>query len=128
MSKYQELVEQFFLRYEQPVIEELIVGFSGIDPPLKLDVMSSNVNHEELNNLLGGDDDGHYHLTKEQYDELKKLIENPPQPEPEEWAEYDGGYSDTTEAEYEENVEYWLNGGSSSNEQEDDIDGGLSQW
>ncbi len=128
MSKYQELVEQFFLRYEQPVIEELIVGFSGIDPPLKLDVMSSNVNHEELNNLLGGDDDGHYHLTKEQYDELKKLIENPPQPEPEEWAEYDGGYSDTTEAEYEENVEYWLNGGSSSNEQEDDINGGLSQW
>ena len=128
MSKYQELVEQFFLRYEQPVIEELIVGFSGIDPPLKLDVMSSNVNHEELNNLLGGDDEGHYHLTKEQYDELKKLIENPPQPEPEEWAEYDGGFSDTTEAEYEENISYWLNGGSSVNEQEDDINGGLSQW
>ena len=133
MRKYEELVAEFFLRYEQPVIEELIVGFSGIDPPLKIDVLSSNVNHEELNNLLGGDDDGHYHLTKEQYDELKKLIENPtpqpqPEPEPEEWTDYDGGYSSTTESDYNENAEYWLDGGSSANEQTDEQDGGYSSW
>ncbi|MBQ7594076.1 MAG: hypothetical protein IJU48_06970 [Synergistaceae bacterium] len=134
MRKYEELVAEFFLRYEQPVIEELIVGFSGIDPPLKVDVLSENVNHEELNNLLGGDDDGHYHLTKERYDKLIELIENPtpqpqPEPKPETPTEYDGGFSSTTEPEYAENIDYWLDGGSSRFEQEDDeIDGGASRW
>ena len=133
MSKYSELVEAFFMRYEQPVIENLIVGFSGIDPPLKMDVASENVNHEELMNLLGGDDDGHYHLTKEQYDQLKELIDNPtptptPDPEPEDWTYYDGGYSSTTESEYDSNSEHWLDGGNSNNEQEEDINGGYSRW
>lgn len=133
MSKYRELVEQFFLRYEEPVIEELIVGFSGIDPPLRVNVLSSSVNHEELSNLLGGDEDGHFHLTREQWEGLKQLIENPPHPpeppdppEPEEWTEYDGGYAVTTEGEYEPNKEHWLDGGYSEEDHELDVNGGIA--
>lgn len=31
-------------------------------------------NHEKLSNILGGDDTGHYHLTKNQYDKIVELI------------------------------------------------------
>ena len=66
MSVYRELIEEFFTRYEHPIIEPFIMGFSGIDPPLK---QSPGVNdHELLMNLLGGDDHGHFHLTREQLD------------------------------------------------------------
>ena len=66
MSVYRQLVEEFFTRYEHPVIEPFIMGFSGIDPPLK---QSGGVNeHELLNNLMGGNSEGHYHITKEQLD------------------------------------------------------------
>ena len=66
MSEYKELVDEFFTRYEYPVIEPFIMGFSGIDPPLK---QSGGVNdHELLNNLMGGNSDGHFHLTKQQLD------------------------------------------------------------
>ena len=66
MSEYRELVEEFFTRYEHPVIEPFIMGFSGIDPPLK---QSGGVSeHELLNNLMGGNSDGHFHITKEQLD------------------------------------------------------------
>ena len=71
MSEYRKLVEAFFERYEKPVVEEYIQGFSGIDPPLK--VKAGDLDHEQLNGLLGGDDRGHYHLTKEQ---LEWIIEN----------------------------------------------------
>ena len=72
MSKYSKLVEEFFTRYERPEIEELIVGFSGIDPPKQ--IFSGMIDHELLSNLLGGNEDGHYHLTKELLDELIELI------------------------------------------------------
>ena len=72
MSEYSKLVEEFFTRYETPEIEELVVGFSGIDPQ-KI-VSSSEINHELLNNLLGGDENGHYHLTQEQLEELIDII------------------------------------------------------
>ena len=66
MSIYKDLVDEFFTRYERPVIEPFIMGFSGIDPPLKSS--AGTADHEALNNLLGGDDSGHFHLTKEQLD------------------------------------------------------------
>ena len=73
MSEYRKLVTEFFDRYEKPVVEKLIEGFSGIDPPLKSN--AALLDHEQLDGLLGGDDTGHYHLTKEQVDWLNDLIE-----------------------------------------------------
>lgn len=66
MSIYKDLVDQFFTRYEHPVIEPFIMGFSGIDPPLKQAEII--IDHELLDNLLGGDSNGHFHLTREQLD------------------------------------------------------------
>ena len=34
----------------------------------------NNIDHEQLKNLLGGDNSGHYHLTGEELDELQQLI------------------------------------------------------
>ena len=70
MSKYSELVEEFYTRYEKPELDPYVMGFSGIDPPLKHS--GKGLDHEKLSNLLGGDATGHYHLTRE---ELEKLIE-----------------------------------------------------
>ena len=87
-----------------------------------------------MSNLLGGNEEGHYHLTREQWEELKKLIENPtpqppaPEPEPDEWTDYDGGFAATSESEYAENAAYWLNGGSSRPEQANEIEGGVARW
>ena len=66
MSEYRKLVADFLERYEKPVVEEYIQGFSGIDPPLKMN--AGTLDHEQLNGLLGGEPSGHYHLTKEQLD------------------------------------------------------------
>ena len=67
-----ELFDKFYERYEKPVIEDLVVGFSGIDPPLKAG--AGRKDHEDLNNLQGGDITGHYHLTKEQIEKLLALV------------------------------------------------------
>lgn len=77
MSRYRDLAETFNSRYQKPVIEELTVGFSGIDPPLK---QSSGTNdHEALINLLGGDGNGHFHLTQAEIDWLRsQMSENYP--------------------------------------------------
>lgn len=72
MSEYRKLVEQFFERYEKPEIEELTIGFSGIDPPLKQ--RGGIIDHEQLNGLMGGNDEGHYHLTKEELEGLRELL------------------------------------------------------
>ena len=104
MSEYSELVKNFFLRYEKPEIDEYIVGFSGIDPPLKGN--AAGTDHETLDNLLGGDEDGHYHLTFTELDELLRLLgEIPPR------SVYDGGFASTTDEEYGLTVRDWLNGG-----------------
>ena len=66
MSVYKDLVDQFFTRYEHPVIEQFILGFSGIDPQKKHSV--AIIDHELLNSLLGGNSEGHFHLTREQLD------------------------------------------------------------
>ena len=65
MGKYAEYVSQFEEDYEQPVVEEYIVGFSGIDPDKK--VKPETISHEKLDGLLGGDIAGRYHVT---HDEL----------------------------------------------------------
>lgn len=126
MSEYSKLVEAFFTRYDKPQIDPLTIGFSGIDPPLK--VLASEIDHEELNHLLGGDETGHYHLTKDQWEKVIELLDDeptpPPEPEPEEWTVYDGGFSFTTQDEYNENRDHWLDGGFSPNDHEGDYDGG----
>ena len=66
-----ELFEDFYKRYEHPEIEPLTVGYSGIDPPLKAD--SYGLDHECLDGLLGGNDDGHYHITEEQLERLTQI-------------------------------------------------------
>ena len=108
MSVYSQLVDEFFIRYEKPILEDLVVGFSGIDPPLK--VIAADIDHEELSGLLGGSTlDGHYHLTYDEWEAIRRLLDNP---------EYDGGFASTTEAEYNHNREYWLDGGYSNGEQD----------
>ena len=108
MSVYRQLVDEFFIRYEKPILEDLVVGFSGIDPPLK--VIAADIDHEELSGLLGGSTlDGHYHLTYDEWEAIRRLLDNP---------EYDGGFASTTEAEYNHNREYWLDGGYSNGEQD----------
>ena len=123
MSKYSRLVEEFFTRYEKPQVDKLTIGFSGIDPPLK--VLASEIDHEELNNLLGGDETGHYHLTKDQWEKVLKLLDDEPEPTPpEDWDDYDGGFASTSESEYNENSDHWLDGGFSPNDHEEIYDGG----
>ena len=101
MSKYRRLVEEFLLRYERPQVDDLVVGFSGIDPSKR--VNAGDLNHEELDGLLGGSaEEGHYHLTLNEWDNVIWLLENPC---------YDGGYASTTAEEYGETERYWMNGG-----------------
>ena len=80
MSEYRKLVEQFFERYEKPRVEELTVGFSDIDPPLKRS--AGIIDHEQLNGLMGGNNEGHYHLTQEEYEGLKALLQEEPEKYP----------------------------------------------
>ena len=105
-------IEDFEKKYNKPTIEQITVGFSGIDPnpkytggsseeisqevleklkELEIRIDSGNIDpdapepapspsptptiqieddHEKLNNLLGGNSDGHFHVT---HDELAKL-------------------------------------------------------
>ena len=67
----EEQFDEFYRRYMYTAVEELTVGFAGIDPPLKQD--TSEINHEDLDNLLGGDDNGHYHLTGDQVEQLMEM-------------------------------------------------------
>ena len=65
--------------YSTPYIPEKIVGFHGIDP----DLVSSGGggggsgggidDHEQLNNLLGGDASGHYHVNADEYNVIQHL-------------------------------------------------------
>ena len=78
--------------------------------------------HEALENLLGGDSTGHYHLTKAEYEAVIKLIS---EPEPEVWTVYDGGNAGTTEDEYNANRDHWLDGGFPEPDHIDEINGGV---
>ena len=74
MKNYAELVKDFFTRYKKPQIDPLTIGFSGIDPPEK--VNPAEIDHEALDGLLAPDTKEHYHLTKEQHDKLIEMIDN----------------------------------------------------
>lgn len=100
MSRFRELVEEFIAKYEEPEIDELTVGFSSIDPPLR--VSAEDFDHEELSGLLGGNIEGHYHLTKDIWQQITAVLD---------LRDYDGGYANTTDAEYELNEDYWMDGG-----------------
>ena len=52
MGKYEEYVSKFLEDYEQPTIDDYIVGFSGLDPDKK--VKPETLPHERLDSLLGG--------------------------------------------------------------------------
>lgn len=78
MSKYSDLVKgltndnfNWDSKYKKPRIEPLIVGLSGIDPDEKL--VSSEIDHEFLSGILGGNLTGHYHLTSEQLAQVKSF-------------------------------------------------------
>ena len=91
-------IEEFFQEYEQPAIQNITVGFSGIDPVPKSFtpvVISDKTDtgedihayidnkvaeqlvkaHEELPDLQGGNDNEHYHLTEKEYNDLYKVLE-----------------------------------------------------
>ena len=71
MGKYSDLVKDFdyHAKYKDPVVDPLIVGLTGIDPDEK--VNESEIEHEALSGLLGGDVTGHYHINYEQLSQLK---------------------------------------------------------
>ena len=77
MKTLDELKAEFYERYERPVIEPLVCGFSGIDPPLKATGEAIN-DHEELSGLLGGNTAGHYHLTRMEYEFVLGIIDSYP--------------------------------------------------
>lgn len=69
--------DNFGNEYMQPYIPNKIVGFIGLDP----DIVSSgggevgNRDHEQLDNLFGGDDEnGHWHLTDGEYQRLQEML------------------------------------------------------
>ncbi len=101
MSTYEELAEEFFEKYENPQLEPLTVGFSDIDPPKKINPY--DIDHEQLDGLLGGDDiNGHWHLTKELWEFVIELVSR---------RDFDGGFPTTTEDEYMLNFDDWFEGG-----------------
>ena len=112
------LIDEFNRRYNQPQVNGMTVGFSGIDPTRKeVDTSSDlseaqqeivlneikdfienlliqidagnidpnaeepevipynlepkDIDHEKIGNLLGGSDDGHFHLTQAEVDKLR---------------------------------------------------------
>lgn len=90
-------IEEFFQEYEHPAIQSITVGFSGIDPiPKSFNpvVISDKTDtgedihayidqkisqqlvkaHEELPDLLGGNDNEHYHLTEAEYNGLYRVL------------------------------------------------------
>lgn len=111
--------DDFLAKYTQPQMENIIVGFSGIDPNIKsagsgltseqmetiddlikeyiskitikidsgdidpdapptevqpVTLKPSEIPHELLDKLLGGDTNGHYHFTKEEWAKVKTLL------------------------------------------------------
>ena len=72
--------------FSEPYIPEKIVGFHGIDPDLVSSGGGNNgsggnsgsgamLTHEDLEGLLGGDDNGHYHLTPDDYEALQEILQ-----------------------------------------------------
>lgn len=71
MSSYKEAVEKLFGKYEEPVVEEMTMGFSGIDPQRRYYGVDD---HEVLHSLYGGNENGHYHLTLKELEWLREQM------------------------------------------------------
>lgn len=73
MGKYSDLVKDFdyHAKYKDPVVDPLIVGYTGLDPDEK--VKEEEIDHEGLSGLLGGGITGHYHITDEQLSALRSF-------------------------------------------------------
>lgn len=74
MNKYSDItrfIEDYDKKYKKPVVDEYIVGFTGIDPDEK--VKDDSIDHEKLSGLLGGNLTGHFHLTSEQVNQIRLL-------------------------------------------------------
>ena len=88
------ILDEFYKFYDTPKMDDVIVGFSGLDPMPKgftPDMGSTSIgssgteassgdsaaitNHEQLDGLYGGEDDGHYHLTQEEYEQVKEVLQ-----------------------------------------------------
>ena len=74
-KRIQKAWEDFREENESPTVGDVIVGFSGLDPQKKDKDDVGTEDHEKLSNLKGGDESGHYHLTREQYERLLELLE-----------------------------------------------------
>ncbi len=94
------VMEEFYSKYNKPYIGSITVGFSGIDPaplgsgstsstpaavtesPAFVDVGSIpeevlyGADHEGFENIMGGDEGGHWHLTTEEYNQLLEVLES----------------------------------------------------
>lgn len=106
-----------------PIIPNIKGGSGGGgDVTIKID---GATDHEKLGSLYGGDADGHWHLTREEYEKLKRILEGDiPEPPKPEINEYDGGYPWTSDDEYNANRDNWLDGGYPPNDHEKVVDGG----
>lgn len=70
MSKYEEYVRKFNEDYHPPTVDGHIVGLSGITPNRK--TKASEVNHDDLYGVKGGDVFGAYHVSRNELVQFKE--------------------------------------------------------
>ena len=70
-----QLLNDFKQVYEEPEIGNITIGFSSIDPQKKKPSSSGGGtdDHEQLQNLWGGDSTGHYHMNSVEWHCLQAL-------------------------------------------------------
>lgn len=103
-----------------PIIPNMKQGSGGGSGDVNVNIQGVN-DHEKLGNLYGGDAlSGHWHLTREEYLKLKRLLDGDiPTPTPPDG--YDGGFPNTPDDDYDRE----LDGGYPPNDHSGNIDGGL---
>ena len=73
-----QLLNDFKQVYEEPEIRNITVGFSSIDPQKKqagsTGTGSGTNDHEQLNNLWGGDSTGHYHMNGVEWHAVQAIV------------------------------------------------------
>ena len=69
-----QMINNYILRLQIHIDGGDITQGDDTPAPIFLTVKPNEVPHEELDTLLGGDDNGHYHLTEDELQKLNKLI------------------------------------------------------